>query len=356
MPVTIKDQTTIRDELLAGMAAGGLDASGVGSTNRTIAETVAQGLADSYYLLGLLLDGFFLNAAAGSVLDERVKDRLPDGRKTGTQATGLAIFARNSPAVATVTIPQGTTMATADGTVLVATTTAATIGVGGTSVNVPVQATAVGIAGNLPAGTALTVKGLGLQGVDGITVAAPGLSGGTDRETDAQLKTRYLLDLQNPRRSGSVSDYQAWALTVDGVTSATVLPRNRGAGTVDILITTSGGLPSDQLVTDTQTYIDSVKPAVDDAQVVKPTAVTVNVTLALTAATGYTVAGLTDAVTAAVRGYINGLNVGDDCLVNALISKVMTVTGVVDCSLTAPAANVPVSNTQKAICGTVGVS
>jgi phage-related baseplate assembly protein len=48
--------------------------------------------------------------------------------------------------------------------------------------------------------------------------------------------------------------------------------------------------------------------------------------------------------------------VGDDVLVAALVARVMGVTGVVNCQITAPAADVPIDATAKALCGVVGVS
>lgn len=354
--LTIKSQDQIRQELLSAMAVGGLTASVPGTVNRTVAEVMAGALAEGHFLLGLLLDGFFIDSATGEFLDARVRDRLPDGRKTGSMASGSVTFARATPAVATINIPSGTTLVTADGAVELTTIAAASIPVGGTSTTTQVVATVVGAAGNLVTSTVLRVRGIGIQGVETITVASPGLAGGVDRETDEQLRERYLLEVRNPRRSGSVSDYQAWALAVNGVTGATVLPRNRGLGSVDILIMTAGGIPSDQLVSDTQAYIDSVRPAVDDALVVKPVAVVVNTTLAVVAADGYTVEGLTPAVESAVQAYINGLAVGADVLVSRIIAGVLVVEGVEDCTVTAPVGNVVIQPAEKAVAGTVGVS
>lgn len=353
---TLKTQDEIRDELIAGMAAGGLTASGSGTVTRTVAEVLAGSLAEGHYLLGALLDGFFIDSAAGDFLDERVGDKLPDGRKAGTVATGTVTFSRSSPALAQINVPLGTSLITDDGTVELTTTAAGVIRVGDTFCTVAGTAVGVGIACNLPTTTALRIKGLGLQGVETITVAAPGFSGGTDRETDPQLRDRYKFEVRNPRRSGSVSDYKAWTLSRNGVTGASVMPLARGPGTVDILITTDGGIPSDQLVTDVQTYINGVKPAVDDARVIKPLAVAVNVTLTLTPAANYTVAGLTAGVTAAVQSYISGLDVGASLLLSRLIVAAMSVVGVANCTVTTPAADVAVGATGKAVAGEVSVN
>lgn len=351
----LKTHTEIRDQILQDMAAGGLTANAPGTTNRTVAEACSLPVAEAYYLLGLLLDAFFLERASGEFLDLRVRDRLPDGRKPGTQATGRITFSRSSPAIAQITVPAGTTVVTPDGTVEVVTTETGTIRVGDTYVTVAARATAVGATGNLPAGTALRIKGLGVQGIETVTVAPPGFTGGTDRETDEQLRERYLFALRNPRRSGSVADYKAWALAVNGVTDATVRPLARGPGTVDILITTGGGIPDQDLVDTVQAAIDAVKPAVDDARVLAPAVSTVDVEVAITPAPGYTVGGLAPAVRQAIRNYIIGLGVGEPVLVARLIVAVMSVQGVANCTVVAPAGDVSVGQTEKALPGIIEV-
>lgn len=352
----LKTQDQIRDEILQGMAGGGLTAQGSGAANRTAAEAMSGALAEGHFLLGALLDAFFIDDASGEFLDKRVTDRLPDGRKPGTLAKGKITFARSAPAIAQITVPVGTSAITPDGTVELVTTEAGTIRVGDTYVTVAAQAQAVGVAGNLPTGTTLKIKGLGIQGVETITVASPGFTGGTDRETDDQLRERYKFELRNPRRSGSVADYQAWALAVNGVTGASVIPLARGPGTVDVLITTGGGIPDPELVTAVQTAIDAAKPAVDDARVLAPVVSTVNVTMTITAASGYTAGGLAPAVRDSLRNYIIGLGVGESVLVSRLIVAAMSVQGVANCTLTAPAADVAIGATGKALPGTVEVS
>lgn len=351
----LRTQTEIRDQILQDMAVGGLTADGVGTTNRTVAEAISHALAEGHYLLGLLLDAFFLERASGEFLDLRVRDRLPDGRKPGTQATGRLTFSRSAPAIAQITVPVGTTVITPDGTVELVTTEAGIIRAGDTYVTVSARATSVGAAGNLPAGTTLKVKGLGVQGIEAVTVATPGFTGGTDRETDEQLRERYLFELRNQRRSGSAADYRAWAMAVNGVTDATVIPLARGPGTVDILITTGGGIPDQELVDAVQAAINAVKPAVDDARVLAPAVTVVNVQVRVTAAGGHTVGGLAPAVLEAIRSYLTGLAVGEPVLVARLIVAAMSVPGVANCTVEAPAGDVVVGQTEKAMPGIIEV-
>lgn len=351
----LKTQAEIRDQILRDMADGGLTANAAGTTNRTVAEAVSTAVAEGHYLLGLLLDAFFLARVSGEFLDMRVRDRLPDGRKPGTQASGRVTFARSSPAIAQITVPVGTTVVTPDGTVELATTEAGIIRVGDTYVTVSARATAVGAAGNLPAGTALRIKGLGVQGVEAVTVAAPGFTGGTDRETDDQLRERYLFELRNPRRSGSVADYRAWAMAVNGVTDVKVIPLARGPGTVDVLITTGGGIPDPELVDAVQAAIEVVKPAVDDVRVLAPSVSVVDVTVSVTPLAGYTVNSLSLPVKNAVRGYITALGVGEPVLRARLIVAAMSVPGVANCVVVQPSGDIVVGPTDKALPGIVEV-
>ena len=59
------------------------------------------------------------------------------------------------------------------------------------------------------------------------------MTGGTDTETDEQLRARILQRIQNPPMGGSAADYVAWALAVPGVTRAWAAPE-QGIGTITV--------------------------------------------------------------------------------------------------------------------------
>ena len=59
------------------------------------------------------------------------------------------------------------------------------------------------------------------------------LTGGTDTETDEQLRARILHRIQNPPMGGAAADYVAWALAVPGVTRAWAAPE-QGVGTITV--------------------------------------------------------------------------------------------------------------------------
>lgn len=91
-------------------------------------------------------------------------------------------------------------------------------------------------------------------------VAVGVMTGGTDEESDAELLARLLEVIRRPPAGGNKYDYKRWAMEVSGVTAAYVYPLRRGLGTVDVVITSAGGLPSQDVIDRTQAHIDDVRP------------------------------------------------------------------------------------------------
>jgi uncharacterized phage protein gp47/JayE len=147
-----------------------------------------------------------------------------------------------------------------------------------TSALVPVtaniRAIQAGLSGNLPDGTALSITP-SILGVNS-TVVALNLTGGTDAETDDELRARVLRRIQNPPMGGDEADYEAWALAVPGVTRAWAnVEQGPGSVTVrflmDDLRASDNGWPQPNDVTTVAQYIDQVRPVtVKDCFVVAP--------------------------------------------------------------------------------------
>jgi uncharacterized phage protein gp47/JayE len=138
-----------------------------------------------------------------------------------------------------------------------------------------VRAIDPGTAGNLDPGTALAPLLAGVTGIAGITVVT--MTGGTEEETDDQLRFRVLQRIQQPPMGGALHDYVRWALAVPGVTRAWCAPLEMGIGTVtvrflmDDLRADDDGWPTSTDVEAVTAYIDTVRPvAVKDFFVVAP--------------------------------------------------------------------------------------
>lgn len=148
---------------------------------------------------------------------------------------------RKGPATATgqvtmtgtvgVLIPAAT-MFVLSGGATYSSTAAAEIPPGATQINVPISATTAGAAGNADAGTSISLS-LPIAGiVSAGVVAVPGITGGSDIESDDDYRNRYLAEYAAPPQGGDRNDYIEWALAVPGVTRAWVSPNGQGSGTV----------------------------------------------------------------------------------------------------------------------------
>jgi uncharacterized phage protein gp47/JayE len=114
----------------------------------------------------------------------------------------------------------------------------------GQTVTVPIEAYTAGLIGNVAAGT-ITMLNAPIKGVESITNTSA-TTGGVDRESDDALIQRILDYDQNQGISfvGSDSDYKRWAMEVNGVGSAEVIPAAPGAETVTLVITDTQGQPA----------------------------------------------------------------------------------------------------------------
>ena len=198
------------------------------------------------------------------------------GRKQATFAKGSVAF--TGPVVGTV-IPSGTPLS---GGVGYQTTADATIG-SGSSIT---TATAIdpGSAGNMEPGDQLELA-VSVPNIDG-TATVVQMIGGTDTETDDDLRARILQRIQQPPMGGSEGDYEEWALAVPGVTRAWA-SSEMGIGTItvrflmDELRASDDGWPTEPDVNTVQAYIDSKRPVTTkDCFVLAPIKEFMDVTIA----------------------------------------------------------------------------
>src|SRR4029077_19696830 len=102
------------------------------------------------------------------------------------------------------------------------------------------------------------------------------IDGGTDTETDEQLRSRILHRIRNPPMGGAIADYVTWALAVPGVTRAWAAPE-QGVGTItvrflmDDLRADDDGWPTSNDLQIVDDYIDKMRPVtVKDSYVLAP--------------------------------------------------------------------------------------
>ncbi|MCP3471433.1 baseplate J/gp47 family protein [Bradyrhizobium sp. CCGUVB1N3] len=157
-----------------------------------------------------------------------------------------------------------------------------------TSASVPVtgniRAVDAGSFGNLPDGSGLSLN----PTVPGVisTAFAYALTGGTDTETDDELRARILQRIRNPPMGGAQADYVSWALAVPGVTRAWANVE-QGIGTMtvrfmmDDLRADNDGFPLPEDIATVGAYIDKMRPVtVKDCFVAAPIKYFLDLTIA----------------------------------------------------------------------------
>jgi uncharacterized phage protein gp47/JayE len=182
------------------------------------------------------------------------------GRKLATQASGTANFVTTS---GTVLVPSGTILSYSTG---MGYQTSADIqtDASGLPTPAPIFALDPGMIGNLDPGTQLALQTPLAGVVDSITVVT--LVGGTDNETDDELRARVLRRIQQPPMGGDATDYEAWALAVPGVTRAWCAPMEMGIGTVSVRFmmddvrADNAGFPLPSDIDAVSAYLDTVRP------------------------------------------------------------------------------------------------
>jgi len=166
---------------------------GVGSATYKILESVASEIALANNNSTLQTYSYNINTKYGIELDAFC-NLFGVYRQLGKRATGVVTFTINTASANIIDIPVGTQVAVPIGTnytsaLYYSTTAPAIIGVGDTSVDVPVVSTLPGAIGNVPAGVVTNLFS-NIVGVTSVLNNAA-ITGGLDPESDSSLRARW---------------------------------------------------------------------------------------------------------------------------------------------------------------------
>lgn len=310
---------------------------------RSVLGVLARVFAGVAHLLYGFLDWawkqMFVTLAEGAILRSLHASKWGIPALAETYAGGNVTFAGVNGSV----IPSGTLLQRSDARQY-RTTAEATIVAG--AATVPVEAVVAGKDGNAAAGSTLTL----VSPVAGVhaaaTVAAGGLVGGEDEETDDALRARILERIQDPPHGGAKADYRRWAKQVAGVTRAWIeivedVPGHKRVivrfvmdGKADTII------PTTEEVAIVQAWIDGedVRPVTAEVTVAAPVAVPLAITIqGLTPSTQ----AVKDAIEAEIRDLISReAEPGATILLSHIREAISIAAGEADHVLVAPAADV----------------
>jgi uncharacterized phage protein gp47/JayE len=308
---------------------------GIDSDNYVRSAAVAAAIEGLYQKIGWVFRQIFPDTADEEELVRAANLRgVP--QKDPVAATGIASL-KGSPGVELLV---GATMKhVVTGEQFIA-QSGATIGMDGTAV-VPVKAQAVGVALNhLTGDLIITSPPLGM---DSAAELVGETTGGEDREKVESLLARLLEIIQKPPAGGAVYDFVRWAKEVDGITDVMPLPKRRGAGTIDLVVTASSGLPSSEAIANCLAHVLSVCSVIADVWVYAPTIRTVDATALVELEDGYQFVDVQAAAQKAYDMLLGALKPREMLKRSHIEAMINNLAGVVDRSLTTPLGNVKAS-------------
>lgn len=293
----------------------------------------------------------FPQTAEGESLDRHAQVRGLE-RKQAVQARGTIRFFTRETAETDWVIPLGTVCMTA-GLVRFETIVEGVIPAGSTWADVPARAVLAGSGGNVSADTIVTMA------VAPVGVAycrnLASFTGGSDRETDEQLRIRVLDTFRRLPNGANAAYYEQECMAFDGVAAAVVVPRPRGIGTVDVVVAAKDGLPGQSLLTELTEYFTRRREIAVDLQVRAPQTAVIAMRVQVRPREGVTLVQATDQVRQVIRGWFGGQRLGKNVLLAQLNNLLYQCEDVENYAILSPAKDVLVERDELPMLGTLTV-
>ncbi|KAA0685993.1 baseplate protein [Neorhizobium sp. P12A] len=365
--------TLVRDQATAIQAkANALVDFTVGSILRSVAESNA-GVA--LWLESLILKVLALTRAAtsnGSDLDSWVGD-YGLTRLSSTAAAGSVTYSRFTPTTSAL-VPIGARVQTADFTqtfvVTVDTTNPAyDAGLGGylipatvSSVTVPVAAQTASAGSNVQANTVSVILDA-ILGVDTVNNSAA-FTGGTDGESDAALRTRFVAYLASLARGTLAAIGYAITSVQLGLKYSIIENVNHALvaqpGNLTIIVDDGTGSPSSDLLNSVYLAVDAYRAAGITFAVFAPNVVSVSFSAIVAVKTGYDAASVKGAVGQVVTNYLSSIPIGTSVSYNRMIQVAFDaspgVGALTSVLLNGGTSDVAITAVQVGKAGTVAIS
>ncbi|MCC0784250.1 baseplate J/gp47 family protein [Clostridioides sp. ES-S-0108-01] len=295
---------------------------GEGSFLNDMVSPINTELAKFYIELSYLHKKVFIEDNFDDFLDKRVNE-FGVYRKLGTEATGEVIFEGK---VGTV-IQNGTIISYND--LLFVVIKDIEIGSEIEQNTSQVQALEVGIRYNIPANTEFKLQ----NEISGITKIYNNLAfqGGTEIETDEELKERFYKIQKNQATSGNKAHYEEWALEVEGVYNAKIYPRWDGPGTIKVLIFGENNQAVDtEVIERCKEHIEEEMPIGPALTVLTPTILDINISASIKLEAGYTLDFVKESFLESINNYL--INVNKEIIYTKVSAILASVEGLHDFS------------------------
>ena len=327
------------DEILSEMRTryrelSGFDADAASDIGIRLKVLSAEA-ASVYEQINELKTQIFPQTSSGKYLDMHAETRGIT-RKPAVYSQGMLTFLREMPAMSDILIPEGIICGTKpEPQVLFETLEPAVLAEGETSVRISAIAQTAGEIGNVAAGTVCMM----ISPAAGITsvINEDAFTGGVEEETDSALKNRLLLAFQNISNGTNSAFYYDLAMSHEGVSSVNVLPRQRGRGTVDVVVACADPVQQSRIVDEISRDFAEKKEINVDVLVLDAIVNELPVTVQIAPKSGHNYELVAEHVRSVIQDYVNGLGVGEPFLAATLGGRLMAVDGVYNHRITSPA-------------------
>lgn len=286
------------------------------------------------------------DTADESTLERQALLRLETPRIPATAATGSASFQAAAGAV----LDANQILQASDGRqyrVAAAVTTTA-----GSNV-ATLEAVQGGTLGNADAGLLLTLVQPVVGVAETFTVLAPGVTGGTNRESLESLRSRVIRSYKVIPHGGDADDYVTWALECAGVTRAWTVKNYMGPGTVGVFFVRDGDaviIPDANEIAVVETYLQTKAPVTAEVYALAPVLKAVNYVIHLTPDT----TAVRQAVTAQLADlHAREAGLGSTLLISHIREAVSGAQGETDNVVVAPTADVNANANQLLTVGNI---
>lgn len=273
------------------------------------------------------IDQGYSDTATGEYLD-RIAALIGCTRVQGVKATGTVRLSAENPPASDIYIPEGTRVSTVTGLgglkFVFLTVTDNILTAGNTYVDVIVEAENVGDDYNVDAGSVVIIE-TPIQGINYCSNASA-MTGGTNTETDSQLRERIPLYLAGLKR-GTKESLESAARSVSGIIDALV-EDGATAGTATVIVAGDGGTVTAQMLDDVEEICEEYKGAGIQLTISAATNVAVNCTFNIYLMPEAVSATVKEAAENAVKDYLDSLGIGETAKLSKVISLIMLTDGV----------------------------
>ncbi len=273
-------------------------------------------------------------------------------RREAARAEGSLRFSVEAAAGEDIPIPAGTVCVTA-GLTAFETTEDGVLPAGSLWTEVPARAAEPGSGGNAAARTIRSMT-VAPRGIAAVINPAP-FTGGREAEDDEALRARVLETYRVMPNGANAAWYEQRALTVPGVAAARVIPKSRGLGTVDVVVSSPAGVPGQSLLDRVRTLLAEQREIAVDVEVTAPAPLPVTVLVRVKARSGQNAGQVRSAVREAIQAWFDGSRLGRDVLLAELGQLIYGTAGVENYAVVSPAADVPVSDRELPTLSTLSV-